>query len=558
MEERAKLEAQTPTRLDVQFNYFGRFNNTGGDQSDDILSIEWSDYFGLHDFAPQDKVIYDINTMPTVVGDCLRLIMEYNPLVYRRNFTHPQLSTSEFQEIIDELRHRRIPLDQVEDILPCIALQGGLLTGLSTDATAYLVQLAVKFNGPLNVERLLQAWQVVSQQHTALRTVFIESSAKQSLGYVQVVLRSYPTAWTVSDQPLKSLDEFLAQNRRRGFTMQEHMIRNFVFPTAWMAAYHHPNLGASSPPAPFASVIQYVIQLNPESAQTFWSDYLTDAPKTPTPLLSPDYTGSLGWVSYLASVDLSKAQLTQCSLIFGITLATLFRAAYALVLGYLLDQDEVVFGVTLSGRNLSLPGIDRTIGPCTNTLPSRVRLDYHLIVDWLQTLHQGQIAMIPFEHSVLTDITKWASTDQSGPLFQTIMGFENFPELVADPAHSLVLSDLRTDEFTEYPLAIDFIDSSNGIKAKVFYDTSIYSEGSISQMVDMVQFVLMQILAADMNTPMDHLALANPPSSRPLHFDQESRSSTIDPASPLLNDIWNGSLRDNSDHLRSTQQSWLQ
>ncbi|RKP34776.1 hypothetical protein BJ085DRAFT_40022, partial [Dimargaris cristalligena] len=612
VEERAKLEAKTPASLDVQFNYFGRFSNTGGDLSDDLLSIEWSDYFGLHDFAPQDKVIYDINPMPTVVGDCLRLIMEFNPLVYcrsivdeimaqwrqnlvqlasemnqsqsisveplltRYDFAHLQPSTSEFQEIIDDLCHRHIPLDQVEDVLPCIALQGGLLTGLSTDASAYLVQLTVKFNGPLNADRLLQAWQAVAQQNTALRTVFLESSSKQSRGYIQAVLRSCPTAWTVSDQPLKSLDEFLAQNRQRGFTLQEHMIRNFVFPTvdnqvhdviitfhhslcdgwslpllfqAWMEAYHHPNLEASSPSVPFSSIIQCVSELNSDSAQAFWGSYLKDAPKTPAPLLSPGYIGLPGWATYLTGINLSKTQLTQCSQMFGVTLATLFRAAYALVLGSLLDQDEVVFGVTLSGRNLGLPGIERTIGPCTNTLPSRVRLDHQLIADWLQTLHQGQVAMIPFEHSVLTDITKWASTDHSGPLFQTIMGFENFPELVADPTHSLVLSDLRTDEFTEYPLAIDFIESSNGIKAKVFYDTSIYSEESVSQIVDMVQFVLTWILVADINTPMDQLALASPPSNSRLHVDQESRRSTTTPAPPLLNDIWNNSLLDSSDHL---------
>ncbi|RKP35817.1 hypothetical protein BJ085DRAFT_35489 [Dimargaris cristalligena] len=612
VEERVKLEAKTPTRLDVQFNYFGRFSNTGGDLSDDLLSIEWSDYFGLHDFAPQDKVIYDINPMPTVVGDCLRLIMEYNPLVYRRSivdeimvqwrrslvqlandinqprsisveplltrfdFTHLQLSASEFQDIIDEFHRRRIPLDQVEDLFPCIALQGGLLTGLSTDATAYLVQIAVKFNGPLNAGRLLQAWQAVVQQHAPLRTVFLESSSKQSQGYIQAVLRSCPTTWTVSDQPLKSLDEFLVQNRQRGFTLQEHMFRNYVFPTtdsqvhdtvitfhhslcdgwslpllfqAWMEAYHHPNLETSSPLAPFPSIIQCVSQFNPEPAESFWSDYLKDAPKSPAPLLSPGYIGSPGWTTYLTSVDLSKTQLTQCSQRFGVTLATLFRAAYALVLGYLLDQDEVVFGVTLSGRNLNLPGIDQTIGPCTNTLPSRVRLDHHLMADWLKAVHQGQVAMIPFEHSVLTDISKWASTDQSGPLFQTILGFENFPVPVANPAHSLVLCDLHIHEFTEYPLAIDFIDSSNGIKAKVFYDTSIYSERSVSQVVDMIQCVLTQILAADMSTPMDQLELGNTPANCHLHVDQESRSPTIVPARPLLKDIWNGSLLEKPDSL---------
>ncbi|RKP35484.1 hypothetical protein BJ085DRAFT_35377 [Dimargaris cristalligena] len=561
-EERAKLEAKSPDRLDARFNYSEHPDSTGGGLSDDILSIEWSDHFGLHDFAPQDTVMYDIDIMPTVVGDSLRLIMEYNPLVYCRSvvneimtqwrqslsqlandinqsqsislepiltqydFAHLQLSASELQGIINELHHRRIPLDQVEDLLPCIALQSGLLTGLSTDSTTYLVQIVFQLHGPLNVDRLLEAWQAVSQQHTILRTVFLEASSRQSRGYIQAVLRSCPTAWTISDLPLKSLDEFLTEDHRRGFTLQDHMIRNFVFPTidsqvhdviitfhhslcdgwslhlllqAWMETYHLPNLLISNPSASFTSIVHHVRLLDSDMTQAFWIDYLKGAPSTPAPLLYPGYIGLPGSAAYFTNVRIAREQLTHCSQKFGVTLATLFRAAFALVLGHLLDQDEVVFGVTLSGRNLGLPGIDRTIGPCTNTLPLRVRMGHCLIVDWLQALHQGQMAMVPFEHSLLTDISKWASAGRSGPLFQAILGFENFPALVVNPAHSLVLSALSVHEFTEYPLAIDFIDGTEYVKVKLLYDTSIYSEKSAIQVVDMIHLVLTQILEADIN-----------------------------------------------------------
>ncbi|KAJ1974250.1 hypothetical protein H4R33_006841, partial [Dimargaris cristalligena] len=609
-EERAKLQAKTPDRLDVQFNYFGRFNHSGGDLSDDILSIEWSDYFGLHDFAPQEKVVYDINPMPTVVGDCLRLVMEYNPLVYyrtivdkimgkwrenlvqlagvinqpqfigieplltRHDFAHLQLSDSEFQETVAELRHRRIPLAEVEALLPCIALQGGLLTGLSTDKTAYLVQVAFKVNGPLNIDRLLKAWQEVSQQHTSLRTVFLESSSKHSRGFIQAVLGSCSTVWTISDQPLASLEEFLTQNRQRGFTLQEHMIRNFVFPTAdsqvhdvivtfhhslcdgwslslllhaWAEAYHYPNQTVSNPAATFTSIVHHVGQLHSESAQVFWGEFLQGALTTPAPLILLDHAGVSDWAEYVTQIDISKAELTRCSQARNVTVATLLRAAYALVLGRLLDQDDVVFGVTLSGRNLSVSGIDRTIGPCTNTLPFRVRLDRSSIFTWLQTLHLDLVAMIPFEHSVLTDIIRWTSTGQTGPLFQTLLGMENFPDLVADPTHDFTLSDMRIHEFTEYPLAVNYIDSPHVIKAKVFYNTSNYSEAAISQIIGMLQTILGQILSADTNTTVDQLSLVTPLSNRQITIvaDRGNTTATVQPLS--LVQVWDTILRDHTD-----------
>ncbi|RKP35738.1 hypothetical protein BJ085DRAFT_38103 [Dimargaris cristalligena] len=610
-EERAKLGAKTPAHLDVQFNYFGRFNGSNSDLMDDLLSIEWSDYFGLHDFAPHDRVIYDINPMPTVAGNCLRLIIEYNPLVYHRgvidefmakwrhnlmqlansinqphsidveplltrfDFDHLRLSDTEFQEVISEVRRRQIPLDQVEDLLPCIALQGGLLTGLTSDATAYLVQAAFKIHGPLNADRLLKAWQAVSQQHTALRTIFIESSSKQSQGYIQAVLRSCSTAWTISEQPLKSLEEFLAHNRRRGFTLQEHMVRNFVFPTAnsqvhqvivtfhhslcdgwslplllqaWTEAYHHPNQPIPNPSASFTSVVHHVGQLHSDLTKPFWVEFLRDAPTTPAPLILLGSAGSPGWAEYLTSIDIPRADLMRCSQAHNVTVATLLRAAYALVLGRLLNQDDVVFGVTLSGRNLGLLGIDQTIGPCTNTLPFRVRLGHTSISSWLRTLHQDQVDMIPFEHSRLTDISRRTSLGRSGSLFQTLLGMENFPNFVTDLSHDFTLSDLRVHEFTEYPLAVNFIDAPCKIKVKVFYNTSNFSESAISLLIGMIQSVLRQISSVDTNTTVDQLALAVlPPNLQSVsELAANNTGDTLQPSS--LVQIWDATIRDHSRH----------
>ncbi|KAJ1972450.1 hypothetical protein H4R33_007085, partial [Dimargaris cristalligena] len=352
-EERAKLEAKTPARMDVQFNYFGRFGHTGHGQSEDLVTIEWSDLFGLHDFAPNDHVIFDINPMPTLVGDCLRLIMEFNPRVYhsdvisqmmtgwRHNlvqlantakqsspsmtiepivtqYDFPQLALTdtEFKVIVKELNIRHIPLTQLDDLLPCIAVQGGLLASLSKDPSSYLIQMAVTISGPLDSGRLIFAWNRVANQHAPLRTVFMESSAKQSQGFVQAVLRSSLASWTITDIPLDSLNDFFITNRRRGFNLHDQMIRNFVFPTAdglahqvivtihhslidgwslplllqqWKLAYHHPAMLVPAPLTGFSAVVDHVHKLDPIPAKAFWADYLLDAPVTPAPLLSPNY-----------------------------------------------------------------------------------------------------------------------------------------------------------------------------------------------------------------------------------------------------------------------------
>ncbi|MCJ1401062.1 hypothetical protein MMC11_004274 [Xylographa trunciseda] len=59
----------------------------------------------------------------------------------------------------------------------------------------------------------------------------------------------------------------------------------------------------------------------------------------------------------------------------GITLATLYSAAWAMVLSLYTDSDTVTFGEVLSGRSLPLDFVEDTIGPTINTLPFYVALD---------------------------------------------------------------------------------------------------------------------------------------------------------------------------------------
>ncbi|CAD6564771.1 MAG: hypothetical protein ASARMPREDX12_004428 [Alectoria sarmentosa] len=58
-----------------------------------------------------------------------------------------------------------------------------------------------------------------------------------------------------------------------------------------------------------------------------------------------------------------------------VTLATLFNAAWALVLAKYADSNTITFGVVLSGRNLPLAGVRDIIGPLINTLPLSMKID---------------------------------------------------------------------------------------------------------------------------------------------------------------------------------------
>lgn len=55
-----------------------------------------------------------------------------------------------------------------------------------------------------------------------------------------------------------------------------------------------------------------------------------------------------------------------------ITPASFMSAAWGLFLSQLLNQDEVIYGRLLNGRNASVPGIEELVGCCINVVPVRV------------------------------------------------------------------------------------------------------------------------------------------------------------------------------------------
>ena len=55
-----------------------------------------------------------------------------------------------------------------------------------------------------------------------------------------------------------------------------------------------------------------------------------------------------------------------------LTLSTFIQGAWALLLSRYSGQDDVLFGITVSGRPPELPGVESMVGMFINVLPLRV------------------------------------------------------------------------------------------------------------------------------------------------------------------------------------------
>ncbi|KAJ1970639.1 hypothetical protein H4R35_005748, partial [Dimargaris xerosporica] len=570
-DERNKLLTKTPARLDVLFNYFGRFTqSTSTHQS--LVSIDWSDQYGEHDNPTEDWVPFDQYVMTMISGDTLRLGIDYNtrrctnptmitllttwathlrelvqaftadplaisPAVTRFDFDLLPLTASDLGQLSSQLTQRNLSWSQVEDLYPCTPLQSGLLLSTLRNPHAYLVQYHVTLTGELDVHRLEASWQQVALCHSILRTVFLEAPSQVTTGFVQAVLKQSIVRFDADlakaadelstqayqllstdfalDSPLLQVSVSALPNATNAHqmtvTFHHAMLDGWSFPLLVdevLKCYHNahsPALTSSS----FRVVTQRILDARLSTAATqFWQEYLAGAPHSPAPLLSPSADAQvIGYSDYRIQLPIAKSALIAFARRHGMSLSTLLRGAYALVLSRYLGTDQVVFGVTVAGRNLEVDNITSLIGPCLTTIPFRVSIDNQLVLKWLQQLHKNYVGMIPYEQSNIADISRWCQMPSHTPLFGTMMGFENQPPLAQDPAHALQATSVTFTEFTEYAFGVAFEELPDAILCKVGYANAWYDSDVGPRVAQHLAHVVEQLIAADHTLHLDSISL---------------------------------------------------
>jgi hypothetical protein len=137
---------------------------------------------------------------------------------------------------------------------------------------------------------------------------------------------------------------------------------------------------------------------------------------------------------------------------------------WALLLSHYSGEQDIVFGVTVSGRPASLPGAESMMGLFINTLPLRVRAAAQApLVRWLKELQDRQAELDQYQYTPLYEIQRWLGFSAERPLFDNILVFENYPRPVAslEGCGGLEFAEARFFDQTNYPLSLTFVPGEN-------------------------------------------------------------------------------------------------
>ncbi|MFM0286805.1 non-ribosomal peptide synthetase [Paraburkholderia megapolitana] len=428
--------------------------------------------------------------------------------------------------------------DNVEDSYALSSLQQGLLfhTLYDLDPAAYFQQFSFSVSGALQVAALKQAWTNALERHAILRTAFVWADRDQP---VQTVLRNVELTWESHDWRSRNasrrdddFDAFLAEDRRRGFDLQQAPLfrctliqeteqrhrfcwsGHHIILDGWSTATlmkevfeDYVSLARTGVPAVAASAPGYRryidwLSRHPRSAdESWWRNELAGF-RAATPILVDANAGKQA-AGDAPRQDkrreqhflLDEALTTRLQALMRsnrLTLNVLMRAVWALVLRRYSKTDDVVFGVTVSGRPATLDGVESIVGLFINTLPFRVRIaPQRPFTEWLATVHTAQTEMEPHSYSSLVDIQKWSELPARDSLFDSLLVFENFPVAAAPDLgpDEIEIHDTRAFAESNYPLTLT-VHPDTRLAFRISHDANRFAPDVVRQMLDYIRGLL--------------------------------------------------------------------
>ena len=441
----------------------------------------------------------------------------------------------------------------VQDIYPLAPLQEGMLFHhqLQQEGDAYVTPTLLAFDTRERLERFVASLNEVVLRHDILRTAVLWEGLSKP---VQVVNRqahvvpewpdidnavpadavAHPDAAAdtgavaVSDVRTQ-LESLIDPTRHRIDVRRAPMIRLLAAQDAandrWLlqlASHHlisdHTTLermvheigllqqGRSSklpPVVPFRNfVAQAVLGADEAAHEAFFTDMLGDIEETTAPFGILDVMGDGSTVEEIhhplpAGLSVRIRQVARAQ---GVSAASIFHLAWALVLSATSGQGSPVFGTVLFGRMGGVAGADQAMGMFINTLPVRIDVGRASAQAALKATHGRLAALLKHEHASLALAQRCSSVPAGAPLFTALLNYRYMaPDSHADGQDQAWagMSVLGGEERTNYPFDLSVDETGDGFTLVPQIDLRIGAARMAGYMQQAVEALVQRLECGD-------------------------------------------------------------
>ena len=396
--------------------------------------------------------------------------------------------------------------DDVQRILPPTPIQQLYLVSARSGGDIATEQWHLQFKGKLDKAALEAAWRYTLNAHSGLRTSFQPAGSGTT---VQLFHENAKLQWQevelAADEELATVlqsDSQLGLDITSGPMHRLTLVQVSKTESYLVWTHHHLQIDGWSWPlilkqvharyrqistgepldehrSDYAEYVQWIYQTRAKIDVAFWRQYLAEVEIQG---LVPDegFTSLGSDSSELVLSTTLSAELENKALRVGVTLSSLFHAAWALTLGRLLNRDKICIGSTFSGRPVGDWDFSETVGPFVSNLPVRVNLHTNDTDLVLQQVHETMLGLQEHQYHSLSEIQLAGKVPWAIPLFESLLVFQNYQidEATLYMGKSVQISQIHAPIQTNFPLTI-VINPGNKVRVKFIYDTARISRSFI-------------------------------------------------------------------------------
>ncbi|CAM1507635.1 Fc.00g072760.m01.CDS01 [Cosmosporella sp. VM-42] len=410
----------------------------------------------------------------------------------------------------------------IEDIYPCAPMQEIHMAFYTRSKDNYIAQRIADIPESSSVSKLKSAWDTVFRECAVLRTRIVEFKQQ---GFLQVVV-DREIQWQESNT---SLREFLEKDAKEPMSPGEPLSRfsivhdeslnqRFFVWTAHHAIYDgwstdlivehakaaYKGLNVSRT-ADFKHFVRYLADPSTKKAsEAYWRAQLEGA-------TSPQFP-SLPSRSHIPEPDSLAERFIAVdqSVRSDFTIATVIRAAWALLASQYSMSDDVVFGETFTGRTIPVPGAELIEGPILATVPVRVRLDRTTSVqEFLRSIQEQSVIRAAHEHLGIQHIRRLSPDAQIA--CEVTMGLVIQPKEPDETSGPDDLPSFRVGDaalealhFNSYPLMLACSLQPDGFRLLASFDSNLLSQSQVQRVLSQFQYVVSQ-LRGDQARPLNDI-----------------------------------------------------
>ena len=456
------------------------------------LSIEVRDVFGSPTLASMARSL--------VFGAARLTEVPPNRIPTRCDALTPQmLPLAELN--VEQINHivRAVPggSRNIQDIYPLAPLQEGILFHHRLNeqkGDAYVLMKLLALPTRQCLDRFIRALQTVIDRHDVLRTAVLWQRLPLPM---QIVLRraTLPVEEVLLDgsrDPVEQLLERMGPEQQNLDLRQAPPMRLQVACSRqggrWYALLRLHHLvcdnesletmlsevmeclsgreGMLPDPLPYRNhVAQTLVLARTRDDETFFRQKYAHISETTAPFGLSDVRGNSDGISEAIQVldPVFAARIRRQARGMHVSVATLFHAAWSLVVARTTGREELVYGTVLLGRLQGSPGAAQTVGMFINTLPLKLRIQDATAKELVQQTQQELIELIHHEQASLALAQRCSSVPGSAPLFTSLLNYRHGDsDRTSAMAQSAGITILASRSGTNYPITLSVSGSGDG------------------------------------------------------------------------------------------------